>query len=169
MVFVRFPPSRGLVYRCLALAARQRPVWRWKSSGTELPWRREVLRGLVKREVLRRLGTVMTQIVRHFAPGVFHHQIYVRLFIDVVEERECRGKHEHANRRYGAKQQNQFSLVLCWTDLCVGAQDRSRLSTHCRRFPERSPVSSSHNPGTTHFRGAVIFDLPRWMKSKVGF
>ena len=90
-------------------------------------------------------------------------------FIGVVEERECRGKHEHANRRYGAKQQNQFSLVLCWTDLCVGAQDRSRLSTHCRRCPERSPVSSSHNPGTTHFRGAVIFDLPRWMKSKVGF
>jgi hypothetical protein len=48
----------------------------------------------------------MTQLVRHFAPGVFHYQIYVRLFIDVVEERECRGKHEHANRRYGAKQQN---------------------------------------------------------------
>jgi len=53
----------------------------------------------------------MTQIVRHFAPRVFHHQIYMRLLIDIIEKRECRGKCENAECRDRAKQQDKFSLV----------------------------------------------------------
>ncbi|PYK45165.1 MAG: hypothetical protein DME53_05960 [Verrucomicrobia bacterium] len=53
----------------------------------------------------------MPQLARHLATCVLHHQINVRLFIDVVEKRKRRRKYENPNCGNGAKQQNQLSLI----------------------------------------------------------
>jgi hypothetical protein len=48
----------------------------------------------------------MPQLARRLATRVLHHQINVRLLIDVIEKRKRRGKYYNPNCGNSAKQQN---------------------------------------------------------------
>ena len=111
MILVGFPPSLGHLHYVVALIRRQGPDWRRQLSGIEPLRSCEVLRRAVQRKVICRLGRKMTQIARHVAARILHHQIHVRLLIHVVEKRKRHSKREDADGCYSAEEENKLSLM----------------------------------------------------------